>query len=115
MPAITRAISIRQPWVELILRGEKTEEFRSQPTRIKERVYLYASLRPAEYSAKHWKKLGLEPGDLPTGLIVGSVEIEGCRGTADGYYAYKLGNPKRLRKPIKAMNQPQPRFWIPQF
>ncbi|PYQ88659.1 MAG: hypothetical protein DMG02_17325 [Acidobacteria bacterium] len=33
----TRAISIRQPYVELILRGKKTREFRSRPTNIRER------------------------------------------------------------------------------
>jgi predicted transcriptional regulator len=40
-----RAISIRQPWVELILRGVKKKEYRSQPTNIRERVYLYASAK----------------------------------------------------------------------
>ncbi len=39
-----RAISIRQPWVELIFGGEKQAEYRSRPTHIRGRVYLYASL-----------------------------------------------------------------------
>lgn len=43
---ITRAISIRQPYVEMILRGVKKVEYRSQVTHIRERVYLYASLKP---------------------------------------------------------------------
>ena len=43
---IERAISIRQPWVEQILRRVKSREFRDFPTNIRERVYLYASLRP---------------------------------------------------------------------
>jgi hypothetical protein len=39
-----RALSIRQPWAELILRGVKTIEYRSRPTRIVgERFFLYAS------------------------------------------------------------------------
>jgi hypothetical protein len=37
-----RALSIRQPLSELILLGEKTLEFRSRLTHIRERVYLYA-------------------------------------------------------------------------
>ena len=49
-----RAISIRQPYVELIFRGEKKAEYRSIPTNIRERVYIYASLRPADESAA-WK------------------------------------------------------------
>jgi hypothetical protein len=41
-----RALSIRQPYAELILRGIKTIEFRSRPTRIiGERFYIYASKR----------------------------------------------------------------------
>ena len=44
-----RALSIRQPYAELILRGVKTVEYRSFATRkIGERFYIYASLwRPA--------------------------------------------------------------------
>jgi hypothetical protein len=68
---ITRAISIRQPYVEQILRGEKKYEYHSQDTRIRERVYLYASLTPG--SDREWRKIGQEPGNLPTGRIVGTV------------------------------------------
>src|SRR4051794_1772593 len=43
-----RALSIRQPYAELILRGIKTSEFRSWPTRIlDERFYIYAAKGPA--------------------------------------------------------------------
>jgi hypothetical protein len=39
-----RALSIRQPYAELILRGIKTVEYRTQPTRvIGERFWIYAS------------------------------------------------------------------------
>jgi hypothetical protein len=38
-----RALSIRQPYAELILRGIKTVEYRSRPTRIiGQRFHLYA-------------------------------------------------------------------------
>src|SRR4051794_30359946 len=38
-----RALSIRQPFAELILRGVKTVEYRSRPTRIVgERFWIYA-------------------------------------------------------------------------
>jgi hypothetical protein len=39
-----RALSIRQPHIEAILRGVKKIEYRSIRTNIRERVYLYASL-----------------------------------------------------------------------
>ena len=39
-----RALSIRQPYAELILRGVKTIEYRSRRTRIiGERFYIYAA------------------------------------------------------------------------
>jgi len=44
-----RALSIRQPYAELILRGIKTVEFRSRSTNIiGERFYIYASQKWAE-------------------------------------------------------------------
>src|SRR3954463_5637289 len=43
-----RALSIRQPWAELILRGIKTIEYRSRTTTIiSERFWIYASKGPA--------------------------------------------------------------------
>ncbi len=114
MQTITRAISIRQPFVEQILRGIKKKEFRSRPTKIRERVYLYAALTPRREPAL-WRSVGCEPGDLPAGVIVGSVEIADCKQLPTGEYAYILKNPKRIRKPLSPINQPQPGFWPPQF
>ena len=112
--AIRRAISIRQPLVELILRGIKKWEFRSQPTVLRERVFLYASNKPFE-DDRRWKQVGKSPGMLPTGSIVGSVEIADCKQTSDGGFKYRLVAPRRMRPHLKATNQPQPRFWIPKF
>ena len=113
--SITRAISIKQPFVELILQGKKKFEYRSLATKIRERVYLYASLKPRTESAL-WKNINKGMGDVPFGLIVGSVEIVDCIwDSRKECYAYKLSKPKRLRKPLKAKNQPSPVFWLPQF
>jgi hypothetical protein len=71
---------------------KKQKENRSLPTTIRERVYLYASLRPGDQSS--WRKLEKEPGQLPTGRIVGSVEIVDCKQTSTGGYAYLLARPK---------------------
>lgn len=66
-PQVVRAISIRQPYVELILLGVKKREYRSIPTNIRERVYIYASLKPGEDWEKNAHHLGgAKPGDLPT-------------------------------------------------
>jgi hypothetical protein len=37
-----RALSIRQPFAELIMRGKKDIEYRSRQTHIRERVFVYA-------------------------------------------------------------------------
>ena len=102
---IKRAISIRQPYVEQILRGEKTWEYRSQNTKIRERIYLYASNTTGPET--EWRKLRMEPGDLPIGRIVGTVEITTTRRLRDGTFAYKLENPRRLKRPLKPISQRQ--------
>jgi hypothetical protein len=113
---IARAISIRQPYVEQILRGDKTEEYRSQKTNIRERVYLYASRNSSEYEEESYREMGEEPGSFPTGLIVGIVEIVDCQWKDEmECFAFALAKPERLDAFLKPTNQPQPKFWLPQF
>lgn len=112
-----RAISIRQPYVEAILQGIKKVEYRSVPTRIRGRVYLYASLKPAEMDhyeeQEYYEELGLKPGTpLPTGLLLGTVEIMACAGMP-GDYEWHLAKPERLEQPIKPENHPQPVWFQP--
>jgi hypothetical protein len=61
MGKIIRAISIRQPFEEQILRGDKKWEYRSLDTKIRERVYLSASNKPGP--AVVWDKLRMQPGE----------------------------------------------------
>jgi hypothetical protein len=107
---LTRALSIQQPFAELILRGKKKLEYRSIPTKIRERVYVYASKKSGP--EQRWKESGFEPGSLPTGVLVGSVEIVGCEGSS-GNYAWKLARPKRAKRKMKPRNQPQPVWFRP--
>jgi hypothetical protein len=109
---IKRAISIRQPYVEAILDGKKTIEYRSRHTNIRERVYLYASLGLADEAT--YREFGYEVDRCPRGFIVGSVEIVDCTGE-EGEYEIQLARPERLKDFLKPTNQPQPMFWIPQF
>lgn len=69
---ITRAISIKQPFVELILQGKKKLEYRTVRTKIRERVYIYASLKDRPDGGE-WKKARKKPGTLPKGVIVGTA------------------------------------------
>ncbi len=97
-----RALSIRQPYAELILRGIKRIEYRSRPTRIiGERFWIYAAGKKWSGASGRWavkqadnivvpseplppwmlelaEGLRLFPHELPTGVIVGSAVIERC-------------------------------------
>jgi hypothetical protein len=76
-----RALSVRQPWAELILLGHKTIEVRSQRTNIRERVHIYAGRNKieAEEEARIAAKFGIDVDGLPRGVLVETVEILGYR------------------------------------
>lgn len=106
------ALSVRQPYAELIMRGQKKFEYRSVATRKKnERVYIYASKTPGD--AHDFRRLKMQPGDLPTGVLIGTVEIVDCTGRP-GDYKWRLANPERLPDLIKPHNHPQP-IWFKPF
>jgi hypothetical protein len=109
-----RALSIRQPYAELILRGIKTVEYRSRPTRIiGERFYIYASRKWAGVNGEALP--GVEPGDLPSGLIVGTAAISRCEQN-NGHprkFEWHLSDVKRRPKPRKPTRRPQPVWFRP--
>jgi hypothetical protein len=104
------ALSVRQPYAELIMRFEKRIEYRSRPTHKRERVYIYASQTPG--NKRDFADLSMKPGDLPTGVLIGTIEITDCTG-APGDYEWHLANPKRLSELIKPKNHPQPVWFKP--
>ena len=134
------ALSIRQPYAELILRGIKTTEYRTQPTRIiGERFHIYASKRKLPVVGGRWsvtasdnvvvptaklpgwmielaEQVGMiEPGALlPTGVIVGSAVIERCEPVERGaLYRWHLADVKRLATPRAPSRHPQPAWFRP--
>jgi len=112
----TLALGVRQPWVELILRGAKTIEVRSQNTWTRGTIYLYAAKKysslPAARSAS--REHQLDRRLLPAGFLVGSVEICDSRPAAArdaraacvpaallrNQFAWELRNPRRFNAPI---------------
>jgi hypothetical protein len=105
-----RALSIRQPYAEQILLGKKKFEYRSRPTNIRERVFIYASLTPGY--PEDWEKMKMKHGDLPTGVLVGTVEIKDCTGEP-GNYEWHLAKPERLKQVLKPKKHPQPAWFYP--
>jgi hypothetical protein len=107
-----RAFSVRQPYAEQIMRGEKKIEYRSILTHVRGRVYVYASNTPGPL--EEYEAMDAKPGDFPTGVIVGTVEIVDCKKpTWKKEYHWLLANPRRLKKPIKPDNKGQPVWFIP--
>ena len=104
-----RALSVRQPFAEQIMRGTKKIEYRSIVTNIRGRVYIYASLKP---KIEAFKKMGREPGDFPVGVLVGTVEVTGCEDKPKSY-EWTLAKPQRLKKLIKPETHPQPVWFKP--
>lgn len=108
-----RALSVRQPHAEAILRGVKKVEYRSGPTKIRGRILIYASL--GRYSAKDESAMmadyGIEDvacGNLPRGVLVGSVELFDCDGGD-----WHVRKPERAEKLVQPTKQPQPVWFYP--
>ena len=109
-----RALSIRQPHAEAIMRGLKPIEFRSDLTKIRERILIYAS--PQRYSAKEESELmafygitDVSCNDLHRGVIIGSVDLYDCQPVVGGPrpWGWYVRNPepaKRLRRPKNRPN-----------
>jgi hypothetical protein len=113
-----KAISIRQPYAELVLLGRKTWEYRSRPTHMRGRFYIYVP-RQLAHDVKAWVQAELgDPYDVPVQVLVGTIEITDCvkRKNADGYQ-WKLENPKRFVIPVFPVNshRAQPGFWTPEL
>lgn len=134
-----RALSIRQPYAELILRGIKTAEYRSRPTRvIGERFWIYASkkklpvvsgplpvwssdleaVRPPAWMVELAKQVGMiEAGALlPTGVIVGSAVIDRCEevdAPGSAMFRWHLKDVRRVDRLVPPVGHPQPVWFDP--
>ena len=109
-PTIKRALSIRQPYAEQVLRGTKKIEYRSQRTHIRERVYIHASKTPGP--ARAFAEINAQPGDLPAGVLVGMGQVTDCTGVP-GDHQWRLADPERLPEPLKPDTHPQPTWFFP--
>src|SRR4051812_8123533 len=104
------ALSVRQPWAELIMRGKKVVEQRSRPTNVRGRIYIYASLGRYKLAEENeWaEQYGLDVEGLPRGVIVGTVELYDCYG--DEWY---LRGAERLAKCYRPTARAQPVWFRP--
>lgn len=114
-----RALSIRQPYAEMILRGEKTIEYRSRPTTIiGERFYIYAARKWAGVNGHNGhNSRDIDPQSVSTGVIVGTARIIHCvhppNSSEQGLYEWHLADVKRLKRPRPPQRMPQPVWFKP--
>lgn len=125
------ALSIRQPYAELILRGVKNAELRTSPTKlIGRRFYIYAAKakaklpvwsqdlrvgKPPAWIIELARQVKVIPPDaeLPAGVIVGSAVIERISQTTDGMWRWHLGDVQRAKRLRKPVGHPQPVWFRP--
>ena len=110
-----RALSIKKPFAEAILRGIKTYEERDRPVNIRGSVYIYASKTPPVgvqklYAERYYDELNAKPGEFPAGVLVGTVEITGYDGSP-GKFRWHLKAPERLPEPIQPEAR-SPQVWF---
>lgn len=70
------ALSIRQPWLELVLQGRKTIEVRTWSTKYRGPLLLHAS-RSLDVDACN--RFGIQSGNLAFGAVLGVVDLIDCR------------------------------------
>lgn len=112
-----KALTIKQPWASLIAAGAKDIENRDWQTKVRGIVAIHSSAKLEQseiedacdlmrgfipkFSAARFKQ-----DRLPTGVILGAVEIVGCVRQSDspwfvGEYGFQLRNAVRFGNPIR--------------
>jgi hypothetical protein len=101
------AITIRQPWAQLIIDGHKEIENRSWPTKHRGALVIHAGLgRDREALARFGHLL---PDPLPAGVALGTVDLVDCQldGYTDasehaepGFFHWLLTDPEPFPEPI---------------
>lgn len=119
----TKALSIRQPWANLIAHGIKNIENRTWRTHFRGRIFIHATKTnighdPLSYitddqledlASKYGKLGGGFPYQSPISAIIGEVDIVDCRQGHDSVWAehgdkiwnWVLENPVLYDKPIE--------------
>lgn len=109
------AISVRQPYAESIMRGEKLIEYRTTHTHVRGTVYVYAA--KAKEGAPIFSAYQVNEGEVSFGKVIGTVEIVNSEKSFEfpEWYEWQLENPVKFETPLVPINQPLPVFWYPTF
>ncbi len=117
-----KALTIKQPWAELIIEGYKTYEFRSWKTNYRGKILIHAGKSLERDMATRFKGYNLT---YTMGAIIGEATLEDCilvdkkfneelrkidpvvygRSNHVETYAWKLTNIVKYEKPIEIKGQ----------
>lgn len=124
-----KVLTIKQPYIELILRGIKRLETRSWPTKHRGPLLLHSSSSRDENAISMCHQLGLLPKNhqFPTGQLLGIADVQECLNFKDTlawlnkafgagneilfgfygpqYFSFDLTNVVRFSKPVKLKGQ----------
>lgn len=75
-----RVLAVREPWASLIMSGDKELEIRSQPTKIQERIVIYASRTKMKQQELEWlvERNQVKIPDTHQGNVLGTVDLISC-------------------------------------
>lgn len=99
-----RALSIKQPFAELIIRGIKDVENRDWATSHRGRLLIHAS---KAVDREAMRRHGFHDAALPTGALIGVVDLVDCtvkRGSAwhiPGQKGWYLADARRFSRPVR--------------
>lgn len=110
-----KALSVRQPWAELIMLGWKPWENRTWPTRHRGRLIIHAPMTEDDAAGMFMLEHGIVlPWPTGRGMILGTVDIVSCERIealkdpgiyAFGPWCWGLKNARRLERPIRYMGR----------
>jgi ASCH domain len=96
-----RALSVQQPWVDLILSGQKNIEYRSRRMREMGPLLLHAS---GTVVLENFEAIGLEevPEHLPFRALVGIVDVVDVVPVEgeEQLFEWRLAHPRRFAMPL---------------
>ncbi|NIN65717.1 MAG: ASCH domain-containing protein [Anaerolineae bacterium] len=116
-----KALTVKQPWADLIVQGRKTIELREWRPKHRGLLAIQAGL---EVSTDDCREHNLDCDRLPKGAIVGTVEVAGviefdqdlwdelrdqhlCSDREPGErLGWRLRNPRRLQQPVPCRGWP---------
>ncbi|MEI6058190.1 MAG: ASCH domain-containing protein [archaeon] len=114
-----KALSLKQPWAELVMQGKKKIEIRKWNTRFRGDFLIHASKSPDMDSMRSF---GFSEDSLPVGKILGKVKLVDVISYKDdfdfekdinlhlatpewGKFGFVLENVERFEKPIDALGK----------